>query len=535
MKERHGKGWLPEETQILLDAFAAGRSVAEIAHQLGRSERAVQIRAERHGLIASISSQPNEGLSRSQTNVPVQAPQSIDALTRLILGIDGLASSLATLREVASEGHLPSSAVTAVARAYDRYDATLLQLLAQPQSGDSEDSSSDPLPDRLREALTAVIRACVRERKRRFITFQLLGLDDDGIPPSMATLARTIGRSRERIRQLRNSAFRQIASKLAIRIGSSARLRTVLNAISPDTDWSKPSGTAPWIIKLATDNFAAAELLTFICCRAAGADAPAKILRQECANAASQAANDPNLHGSWRFNRWEEAQAKAIFATQARFESPPADLIGLKRTPGRVNGTTAFDINSKLLGRPVLCESGTERRVYQWLERSPTVQWYQEQPTHLPYQFAGRERQYYPDVAVMSTDGQVVVIEVKPAYQMYRYKTLAKASAALRHFGARGIGFLLIDASGRTLTDIARHPFSLEVAERIEELLANGALPFGQVRHELTRLQGRFDFATFSSMVVNRDWGVTDAPGVRVLKLPDELSFRPLLSASDLP
>lgn len=49
MKERHGKGWLPDETQALVDAVAAGYSLAEIAHQLGRSERAVQIRDERQG------------------------------------------------------------------------------------------------------------------------------------------------------------------------------------------------------------------------------------------------------------------------------------------------------------------------------------------------------------------------------------------------------------------------------------------------------------------------------------------------------
>lgn len=38
----------------------------------------------------------------------------------------------------------------------------------------------------------------------------------------------------------------------------------------------------------------------------------------------------------------------------------------------------------------------------------------------------------------------------------------------------------------------------------------------------------RFDFATFASMAVNRAWGVTDGPGVRVFKLPNGLSFRAL-------
>lgn len=176
-------------------------------------------------------------------------------------------------------------------------------------------------------------------------------------------------------------------------------------------------------------------------------------------------------------------------------------------TPGREAGTAAIDIDSQLLGRTVLCESGTERRVYRWLEQSPGVRWYQEQPTSLPYQFDGKERQYYPDVAVMSADGEVFVIEVKPVHQMYRYRTLAKTSAAIRNFGARGIGFLLIDDLGRTLADIARHPFSLEAADAIKTLLSSGPVQFGQIQRELTRLQGHFDFDTFASMVVNRDWG----------------------------
>jgi hypothetical protein len=119
-------------------------------------------------------------------------------------------------------------------------------------------------------------------------------------------------------------------------------------------------------------------------------------------------------------------------------------------------------------------------------------------------------------------------VEVKPILGMYRYKTLAKAIAAVRLFGPRGIGYLLVDDSGRTLDDVGAHPFPDSVADSIEALLREGPVPFGVIRRELIRLLGRFDFATFASMVVNRDWGVTDRPGVRVFKLSNGLSFRAL-------
>jgi hypothetical protein len=48
----------------------------------------------------------------------------------------------------------------------------------------------------------------------------------------------------------------------------------------------------------------------------------------------------------------------------------------------------------------------------------------------------------------------------------------------------------------------------------------------------LEALMGRFDQKVFASMVVNRDWAVTRAPGVLVSRLQPELSFRVLLAGA---
>ena len=90
----------------------------------------------------------------------------------------------------------------------------------------------------------------------------------------------------------------------------------------------------------------------------------------------------------------------------------------------------------------------------------------------------------------------------------------------------------MVDSSGRALHDIAQHPFSLAVAEAIEALFGPRAVRFGQVRRKLEALMGRFDQKVFASMVVNRDWAVTRAPGVLVSRLPPELSFRVLLAGA---
>jgi hypothetical protein len=160
------------------------------------------------------------------------------------------------------------------------------------------------------------------------------------------------------------------------------------------------------------------------------------------------------------------------------------------------------------LGRDVACESGPEYRVLNWLERSPEVRWYQEQPVAVPYSFGGRNRVYYPDVAVWDWQGRVVVVEIKPLFTMYRQDTIVKATAAWNYFAARGMGYLLVDASGRTIADLTFKSYDKIAAEGIESQFARGPVPFRKVRERLSRLSDRFDFPAFVSMVVNRDWAV---------------------------
>jgi hypothetical protein len=272
------------------------------------------------------------------------------------------------------------------------------------------------------------------------------------------------------------------------------------------------------------------EQLTFICCRAAGSAVNAKQLRQDSATAAHTAWDKRAQEALWRSDRWEEVLGKVIFRQVTHFAVPPEELVGMKRQPNEY--VTAGHFESARLRRAVYYESPTELRVFRWLERSPSVRWYQEQPVRVLYAYRGLLKPYFPDAAVMGEDGRVMVVEVKPSFEMYRDITLAKATGALQHFGSRGIGFLMVDSSGQTLHDIAQHPFSPAVAEAIEALFGPRPVRFGQVRRKLEALMGRFDQKVFASMVVNRDWAVTRAPGVLVSRLPPELSFRVLLAGA---
>lgn len=224
--------------------------------------------------------------------------------------------------------------------------------------------------------------------------------------------------------------------------------------------------------------------------------------------------------------RWSDISSKAIFTRVAYFNSPPWDLLGIKRMPDKAPADIGFWSDTQ--SRRIVCESGAERRVFSWLERSPEVRWYQEQPVAIPCILDGRCCSYYPDVAVLDSSGKLVVVEVKPLFEMHRQDALIKASAALEYLGKRGIGYLLIDPNGRTLADLARIPYDLKTAKTVESFFHHGPAPFSMARNLLRARCGEFDRNAFISMVVNRDWGITSTPGVRIFRLPEGLSFRPL-------
>jgi hypothetical protein len=225
---------------------------------------------------------------------------------------------------------------------------------------------------------------------------------------------------------------------------------------------------------------------------------------------------------------WNDTAAKAIFRKTMHYESPPADLLGGKRRPESDAEPQCIRLLSSKLDRPVFCESGAEQRVFSWLEHCPEVRWYQEQPTAVPYSLGGRSGFYYPDAAVLDSSGRMVVIEVKPLYTMYRLETLIKAMAALDHFGTRGIGYLLLDPHGQTPSDLARIRYDGEVADTLESFLTHGPMSFGLLKRLLVMKHGRFELRSFVSMVINRDWSVTSAPGLRISNLQGGLSFREL-------
>jgi hypothetical protein len=274
----------------------------------------------------------------------------------------------------------------------------------------------------------------------------------------------------------------------------------------------------------------AAKQLTLMVLLAAGASGKSSQLRRAADEAALNACYDPKIFGNWQLDRWADATEKVVIqGSYTHFHALPSDMAKAKRSTYQGSGSYALSFPSEKLKRMVECESGMEFSVYRWLEKSSEVIDYQEQPLSVPYDDGTIPKTYIPDAAVLDVNGRVIVIEVKPVFFMFRLKTLRKSLGSISYLQPRGIGYLLVDSRGRTLKDLAMHPYDTELAQSIEDRFQNGYIAFNDVKDIILSASGKFDFSSFVSMVINRDWGVSESP-VFVSKLVSNLSFKPMLS-----
>lgn len=553
MKERQGKAWSSQEESELKESFLAGMPPAKLADRHQRSIKAINKRLQRIGVLEEDStvepelapldngietnivelpskqSKPRPAHSGGTTRAQLPKLASESKPVPLVECIDQLIFRLQAIREKAAQGQSEKETAKAVTNVIEQFDQALISSSHKSDPDDDNfDHPNDPLPDRLRSALLNAVKTCIRKKKNQDVAKYVLGLVGDGEHVTLAAIGRRWGVSRERVRQRRIRAFQCINSVLPRRVDSASRLRTVLEAISPDMNLADPVQMAPLVLKFASDKFSAAEQLTIMCCIAAGASF--RDIRTVVKEAVIKAFQDAGKTDRWRLDRWADAAGKAIYTGPIEYyESPPAALIGRKRTPGESRESDAIVLASERLKRQVMCESGTELKVFSWLERSPEVCWYQEQPVAIPYTVEGRKKFYFPDVAVLDKSGKLIVVEVKPLFMMYRQETLTKAIAALKYLGQRGTGYLLTDARGRTLSDLSCIPYDPVAADEVESLFAEGPISFGAASNAFSRRSEKFDPEVFVSAVLNRDWAVSSESPVQVFKLPDGISFRPLL------
>jgi hypothetical protein len=225
--------------------------------------------------------------------------------------------------------------------------------------------------------------------------------------------------------------------------------------------------------------------------------------------------------------KWSEVFSQTIYPDEVKlFDEKHSILNNRLREPSKGSLGQIGSFFSKKCGRNILYESGEEYRLYQIMENASKVVYYQEQPLAIPYKsyFKNKEYLYYPDIAVLTNDGRLVVIEVKPIISMVEQFTLEKSIAAISYLHDRGIGFNLVDASGNSIRKMRLFGENRLIEQKMLKIIdEKGILDYQtyKILIENTRLTGK----QFAGFVVRNDLSLLRFP-FRISRLPRELTFK---------
>lgn len=147
-----------------------------------------------------------------------------------------------------------------------------------------------------------------------------------------------------------------------------------------------------------------------------------------------------------------------------------------------------YSFHSNKMNRAVDCESKTELRFFQHLDKVQSVLYFQEQFGSIPYRSNGRRRKYHPDGLVALTDGRSFLVEVKHDVDLVAYNTLRKLEAMLQACEASGYG-AFVGNECRTLREIAAHEPRQKLIRAFATALKSGPIEKQHFKFLKTRLR----------------------------------------------
>jgi Sigma-70, region 4/TnsA endonuclease N terminal len=352
-----------------------------------------------------------------------------------------------------------------------------------------------------------------------------LGLDGQSL--TLAEIGERYGVSRERVRQVQERALRKLARGARCEGTPGSVLKKLLEPLRKND-----KVLATWLLEAASSGFEIPPRLAakFIL-RTAGytkartaevVDLLPAVERSRKRRPGELTRDRAAKRTESNVSRWlEHSEWPDVIAPP-----PPAAQLSAQRMVNESDIAGSF--HSYKLGRTVNYESCLELDVLTMLECSERVAYYQEQPAQIPYSFKGRQRTYFPDVFVATTDGRGLLIEVKPTDNMALSINRAKADAGRAWAHTRGWGWLTV-SDRCTFLEIKEHVVPAARWTLLEsELKTHGVITWRDMlrfraQHGLTR----FDFTAYiiqSGANLDRAYRVTapDALPRRLLECGED-------------
>lgn len=316
--------------------------------------------------------------------------------------------------------------------------------------------------------------------RERYILLSRLGLLDE--PNTLRAIGDALGISDERVRQLEDKALVRI-TRSANQPGTTAEiLAFVIELLSNESDHTlvarlvDSAGTLfrcqpVWMVK-AVARMAGLPLTR--------ADPLGELAREYIAYQRDQARK--HAHEQQHQEKIERYLDKwlrdAVWPASISALPDVAEPIRRERMPNthdRVGYSGSF--HSEKMNSTVRFESLLEEAAFTVAERSNRVHSYQEQPCKVHYSRIDGERSIYiPDLLICLTDGRMLLIEVKPLWQMAVSDNLLKSQAGQRFAAERGWGWVTVAHAGRTYTDLLERDIDPAAHRALTHALAAGPI-----------------------------------------------------------
>lgn len=434
--KRHGKSWSAEEDSQLYDKTVAGFSIDDICLKHQRSSGAIQAR------------QIKLGLRCNETGEMIDPPPQLQ--------LDGRKSK-STVRRYKNSA---SGSATTTRFERPRIDRAAIGMLIQ---------STPDLIERIWLAIQKDISeihsgkvASTKDRDAHIILSRLSPGDDFHERHTLQGLAHTHNITRERVRQVEQKWLRILKSR--VQTGNSW-VHAVLHQDQVRNEQHQLSERYATLVRELIVSEAADRFTTFIIEAIGRIDGLTATqvgqlidtLRNE--RAEKQKTMKARAKADEKVKSQKDAAnsyVSAVLAKSSFTGTFAAEGLSLKELPRLRSCEGGRELYSKTLNRFVQWESHGERQFIEALDRSTIITEFAEQPVEIQFVHAGRIRKYYVDLLIKTAEDLTIAVEIKSPVMLADSDVLIKAQAAERIFGQHGIGYCLVDASGRSRQDILK-------------------------------------------------------------------------------
>lgn len=122
-------------------------------------------------------------------------------------------------------------------------------------------------------------------------------------------------------------------------------------------------------------------------------------------------------------------------------------------------------------------ESLMEKKIIYRFGQFSFVKSLKTQSLSIDYDYDNKHMKYYPDIQILTKDNKLIIIEVKPIYNMMDKHVIEKYNALKNYCHKNGYGYVMIDEKYNTIESI----LSLNIDKKLEENFINFVKNKGQI------------------------------------------------------